>query len=68
MISIFSSQALRKEVRLKAMREKEEKMSMEIPIMAMVVRLGRRFPFIFWNARRITKRKKKSICFPPPHP
>jgi hypothetical protein len=47
MTSILSSHILRKEVRLNAMREKEEKMSIEIPMMAMVVRFGNRFPFIF---------------------
>jgi hypothetical protein len=47
MISILSSQALRREVRLKAMREKAEKINMEMAMMEIVPRFRRRFPRMF---------------------
>jgi hypothetical protein len=42
---------LRNEARLKAMREKVEKMRTEIVMMPMVVMFGKRFLHIFWKGR-----------------
>jgi hypothetical protein len=47
MISIFSSQILKKEPRLKAIREKVEKMRMEIVMIPMVMTFEKRFLLVF---------------------
>jgi hypothetical protein len=59
-ISILSSQALRRLVRLKAIKEKAEKINMEMAMTEIVPRFKRRFPRMFWSVR-LKKYRRKNI-------